>query len=145
MHRFILCLNQSKLYDDPVGLEPSLSFEVVYGFICDRRRVAVPRYRMISLVLLKLQCMIQLSIWIDCHVVPQTYIGIDMDIIYLLMSAVRTIRWHSRLERQFSKREVVGLSPAVNNIFFSFCYSHFLRMAHSSNQPIQMKSAVIYT
>ena len=50
----------------------------------------------------------------------------------------------SRLERQYSKREVVGSSLAVDKNF-SFCNSGFLRVAHSLNQPIQMKSIVTYT
>ena len=42
----------SKLYDVPVGfVAPSPSFEVVYCFICSRRRAAVARYRMNCLVL----------------------------------------------------------------------------------------------
>ena len=36
---------------------------------------------------------------------------------------VRIIRWHSRLERQSSKREVVGSSPAVGKIFFILLFS----------------------
>ena len=48
------------------------------------------------------------------------------------------------LERQSSKREVVGSSPAVGKNF-SFCNSRFPRIAHSSNQPIQMKSTGTYT
>ena len=54
------------------------------------------------------------------------------------------IPWDSRLDRQPSKREVVGSSPAVGRNF-SFCNSRFLRMAHISNQPIQMKSTVTFT
>ena len=60
------------------------------------------------------------------------------------MSTFRTIRWHSRLERQSSKREIMGSSSAVGKNI-SFCNSRFLRVAHSSNQPIQMKSTVTYT
>ena len=52
------------------------------------------------------------------------------------MSTVRTIRWYSQLERQSSKREVVGLSPTEGKNF-SFCDSRFLRVAHSWNQRIQ--------
>ena len=46
--------NLSKLYDVPVGFvtTPPPYFEAVYCFICGRRRVAVARYRMISLVLI---------------------------------------------------------------------------------------------
>ena len=40
----------SKLYDVTVGFVPP-SFEAVYCYICNRRRVAVARYRMICLVL----------------------------------------------------------------------------------------------
>ena len=45
----------SKLYDVPVGFVflPGTSFEAVYCYICGRRRVAVARYRMICLVLIK--------------------------------------------------------------------------------------------
>ena len=39
-----------KLYDVPVGFV-SPSFEAVYCYICDRRRMAVARYRMNCLVL----------------------------------------------------------------------------------------------
>ena len=42
----------SKLYDVPVGFV-SPSFEAVNWYICGRSRVAVARYRMICLVLLK--------------------------------------------------------------------------------------------
>ena len=42
----------SKLYDVPVGFEPPPPyFEAEYCLFCDRRRVAVARYRMICLVL----------------------------------------------------------------------------------------------
>ena len=41
----------SKLYDVPDGFVSSLFLEVVYCYICGRRRVAVARYRMICLVL----------------------------------------------------------------------------------------------
>ena len=50
----------------------------------------------------------------------------------------------STLERQSSKRKVVGWNPDVGNNF-SFCNSRFLRVANSSNQPVQMKSTVTYT
>ena len=40
----------SKLYDVPVGFVGPPSFKAVYCLICDRRRVAVTRYRMICLV-----------------------------------------------------------------------------------------------
>ena len=53
-------------------------------------------------------------------------------------------RWHSRLERESSKREVVVSSPAVGKKF-SFRNSRFLCVAQTSNHPIQMKSTVIYT
>ena len=43
----------SKLYDVHVSVVNTPSFEAVYCFICGRRRVAVARYRMIRLVLLK--------------------------------------------------------------------------------------------
>ena len=45
---------------------------------------------------------------------------------------------------QSSKREIVGSSSAAGKNF-SCCNFPFLRMAHSSNQPIQMKSTVTFT
>ena len=54
------------------------------------------------------------------------------------MSTVRTIRWHSWLERRSSKREVVDSSPAVVKNF-SFCNSPFRRVAHSEiNRDIHL-------
>ena len=42
-----------RLYDVPVGfVPPPPSFEVVYCYICGRRRMAIARYRMICLVLI---------------------------------------------------------------------------------------------
>ena len=35
------------------------------------------------IIVLQIQCMIQLSIWFDRHVVRLTYIDINMDIVYL--------------------------------------------------------------
>ena len=43
----------SKLYDVPVGFVNPSSLWAMYCFICGRRRVAVARYRMICLVLLR--------------------------------------------------------------------------------------------
>ena len=45
----------SKLYEVLVGFitPPPPPFEAVYCFICGRRRVAVARYRMICLILVK--------------------------------------------------------------------------------------------
>ena len=43
----------SKLCDVPVALYPSPYFEAEYCQFCGRRRVAVARYRMIFLVLIK--------------------------------------------------------------------------------------------
>ena len=44
----------SKLYDVPVGfVTPPPYFEAEYCLFCGRRRVAVARYRMICLVLLR--------------------------------------------------------------------------------------------
>ena len=40
------------------------------------------------------------------------------------MSTVRTARWHSQLEHQSSKGEVVDSNPDVGRDF-SFCNSHF--------------------
>ena len=40
-----------------------------------------------------------------------TYIDINMDKVYLYMSTVSTTRWHSRLERQSGKREVMVRVP----------------------------------
>ena len=52
VHRFILCLNYMRF---PVVLYFSPpSFESVLCYICGRRRVAVARYRMICLVLIKI-------------------------------------------------------------------------------------------
>ena len=45
----------SKLYDVPVGVVPPPYFEAEYCLFCGRQRVAVARYRMICLVLLKKQ------------------------------------------------------------------------------------------
>ena len=44
------------------------------------------------------------------------------------------VRWHSRLERQSSEREVVAVasSPAVGKKF-SFCNSHFGSQLESAN------------
>ena len=47
-------------------------------------------------------------------------------------------------ERQSREREIVGSSPAVGKNF-SFCNPRSLRVANTSNQPIQMKSTVTYT
>ena len=52
----------------------------------------------------------------DRHVLHRTYIDIDMYIVYLKISTVRTIWWRSRLQRQSSKREIVGSSTTV--VFF---------------------------
>ena len=46
----------------------------------------------------------------------------------------------SRLERNSSKREIVGSNPTVGKRVLD-CF----RVANSSNQPIQMKSTVTYT
>ena len=62
--------------------------------------------------------MIQLSIPFERHVVPLTYIDINIDIVYFLKSTIITIRWHSKLERQSNKREVVGSIPAAGKTFF---------------------------
>ena len=43
----------SKLYDVPVGFVTPPYFEAVYCLFCGRQRVAVARYRMICLVLLR--------------------------------------------------------------------------------------------
>ena len=43
-----------------------------------------------------------------------------------------------------SKRDIVGSIPGMGKNV-SFCNSGFLRVAHKSNQPIQMKSTVTYT
>ena len=59
----------------------------------------------------------------------------------LPMSTVRTAQW---FERQSSKRQVVGSSPAVGKNF-SFCNFRFLCVAHSSNKSLPMKSTVTYT
>ena len=95
-------------------------------------------------VLLFSNAMHDLSICFDHHVVRLTYIDINMDIVNLNMSTVRTIRWHYRLQSQSTKQEVVGSSPAVGKNF-SFCNSRFLCMAHNSNQSIQMKSTITLT
>ena len=50
------------------------------------------------------------------YVLRLTCIDINMDIIYIWLSE-RT-RWLSRLERKSSKREIVGLSPAMCKNFF---------------------------
>ena len=59
----------------------------------------------------------QLSVWFDFHVVHLTYININMDIVNILISTVRTIRQNSLWERKSSQREVhvVGSSLAVGN------------------------------
>ena len=46
------------------------------------------------------------------------------------MFTIKVVPWHSRLERQSSKQEVVGSSPIVDKNF-SFCNSRFLRAPHS--------------
>ena len=43
------------------------------------------------------------------------------------MLTVQVVRLRSRLERQSSKQDVVGSSPAVGENF-SFCYSRFFNM-----------------
>ena len=43
------------------------------------------------------------------------------------------------LERQSSKREIVGSSPAANKNF-SFCNSRFLRVPRSLTKPLRMES-----
>ena len=45
------------------------------------------------------------------------------------------VRLHCRLERQSSKRVVVGSSPAVAKQF-SFCYSRFLSRASQFDKTI---------
>ena len=46
------------------------------------------------------------------------------------MLTVQVVPWRSQLERQSSKREVVGSSPTVGKSF-SFCNSRFLRVLQS--------------
>ena len=75
-------------------------------------------------------------VWLTWFTGPPSHSHINMDIV--------RYRWYSRLERESSKREVVGSSPAVCTNF-SFCNFRFLRVAHSSYQPMQMKSTVTYT
>ena len=52
VHRFILCQNYIMMF--PLVLYPPPYFEAEYCLFCGRRRVAVARYRMICLVLTKL-------------------------------------------------------------------------------------------
>ena len=60
------------------------------------------------------------------------------------MQTIKSDRWRSLLERQSSKREVVGSSPDVGKNF-SFCYSRFLRVPQSLTKRLQMKSSVADT
>ena len=50
------------------------------------------------------------------------------------MFTIQVVPWHRRLDRQSSKREVVGSSPAVGKKF-SFCNSCFLCVPHSLTKP----------
>ena len=58
--------------------------------------------------------------------------------IYKIWPPFVTTRCHSRLTQQYSKREIVGSSPAKGKIF-SFCNFRFLCVAQSWNQQILIK------
>ena len=66
--------------------------------------------------------------------VSLTYIDNNIDIVYLSKSTVRTIRWHRRLGRQSTKREVVCSSSAVGENFLHFVIS-------LSSRGLQLKLA----
>ena len=59
------------------------------------------------------------------------------------MTTVRTVWWHSWLERQHSKQEVVGSSPAVGKNF-KFCNYRSLHVPHSLTKPLRKISTVAY-
>ena len=59
------------------------------------------------------------------------------------MSTVRTIRWHSRKERQSSEYDVVGSYPTVGKNF-SCCKCRFLCAPHIITRPLPIKSTVTY-
>ena len=72
-----------------------------------------------------------------------TYIDINMDLhgVYFKMHIIKSDPYRSWLELPTRESEEMGYSPTVGKT----CNLRFLRVPHSSINPIQMKSSVTYT
>ena len=97
-------------------------------------------------------------IWQKDNISCKNRPSLDRQVLYLYVKRVsilicksftfKYLQWdphkHSALKRQSSNWEAVGSNPAVGKNI-SFCNSRFLRVANTSNQPIEIKSTVTYT